>query len=143
MEKKASLKNIDDYLKSFTGQQRETLEKVRNAIKAVAPKAEEVISYGIAAFKQNGMIAYFAGFKNHCSYFPGSYAVIKQFEEELKPYSISKGTIRFSIDKPLSSSLIKKMVQTKIKENEMRQQAKANKKSVKKENSKSNALTHS
>lgn len=124
MEKKAAPKNVDDYLKSFTGQQRETLNKVRSAIKAAAPKAEELISYGIPAFKQNGMIAYFAGFKNHCSYFPGSYAVMKQFEEELKFYTVSKGTIQFSIDKPLSSSLIKKMVLAKIKENELKQAAK-------------------
>lgn len=124
MEKKAAPKNVDDYLKSFTGQQRETLNKVRSAIKAAAPKAEELISYGIPAFKQNGMIAYFAGFKNHCSYFPGSYAVMKQFEGELKSYTVSKGTIQFSIDKPLSSSLIKKMVLAKIKENELKQAAK-------------------
>jgi uncharacterized protein YdhG (YjbR/CyaY superfamily) len=131
MEMKISSKNVDAYLKTFTGQQRETLDKVRAAIKTAAPKAEEVISYGIPAYKQNGMIAYFAGFKNHCSYFPGSYAVIKQFEKELKSYKVSKGTIQFPIDKPLSSSLIKKMVQAKIKENELKQQAKSKKKTAK------------
>lgn len=128
MEKKVPPKNVDEYLKSFTGQQRETLGKIRSTIKAAAPKAEEVISYGMPAYRQNGMIAYFAGFKNHCSYFPGSYAVMKQFEEELKSYNVSKGTIQFAINKPLASSLIKKMVQAKIKENELKQQAKANKK---------------
>ena len=121
MEKKVPPKNVDEYLKSFTGQQRETLGKIRSTIKAAAPKAEEVISYGMPAYKQNGMIAYFAGFKNHCSYFPGSYAVMKQFEEELKSYNVSKGTIQFAINKPLASSLIKKMVQAKIKENELKQ----------------------
>ena len=121
---KAAAKNIDDYLKNFSGGQVTTLQKIRKAIQEAAPKAEEVISYGIPAFRQNGMIAYFAGFKNHCSYFPGSYAVIKQFQGELKSYEISKGTIRFPIDKPLSSSLIKKMVRAKIKENETRQKLK-------------------
>lgn len=123
-------KNVDDYLNSFTGMQRETLDKVRKSIRAAAPKAEETISYGMPAYKQNGMIAFFAGFKNHCSYFPGSYAVMKQFEEELKPYNISKGTIQFPIGKPLSASLIKKMVLAKISENETKQRAKTNKKSA-------------
>jgi uncharacterized protein YdhG (YjbR/CyaY superfamily) len=132
MEKKAPPKNVNEYLKSFTGIQRETLDKIRSTIKAAAPKAEEMISYGMPAYKQNGMIAYFAGFKNHCSYFPGSYAVMKQFEEELKSYNVSKGTIQFAIDKPLSSSLIKKMVIAKIKENELKQMAKTNKKAASK-----------
>ena len=125
---KAPAKNIDEYLESFSGEQKNTLEKIRKAIKEAAPKAEEVISYGMPAFKQNGMIAYFAGFKNHCSYFPGSYAVIKEFEDELKPYEISKGTIRFPINKPLSSSLVKKMVSAKMKENEIKQKTKPIKK---------------
>lgn len=130
-------KNVDDYLNSFTGLQRETLDKVRKSIQAAAPKAEETISYGMPAYKQNGMIAFFAGFKNHCSYFPGSYAVMKQFEEELKPYNISKGTIQFPIGKPLSASLIKKMVLAKISENETKQKVKTTKKAaVKKSKSK-------
>jgi uncharacterized protein YdhG (YjbR/CyaY superfamily) len=136
MEKKAPPKNIDAYLKSFAGQQKETLDKIRSSIKAAAPKAEEVISYGMPAFKQNGVIAYFAGFKNHCSYFPGSVAVMKQFEEELKSYNVSKGTIQFPIDKPLSSSLIKKLVLAKINEIEMKQQAKAKKAITKKKTTK-------
>lgn len=136
MGKKPPPKNVDEYLKAFTGQQRETLDKVRSVIKASAPKAEEVISYGMPAYKQNGMVAYFAGFKNHCSYFPGSYAVMKQFEEELKPYTVSKGTIQFPIDKPLSSSLLKKLVLAKLKENETKLLAKANKKTAAKKTAK-------
>jgi len=132
MEKKAPPKNVDDYLKSFKGQQKETLDKLRRAIRTAAPKAEEVISYGIPAYRQNGMIAFFVGFKNHCSYFPGSYAVMKQFEDELKSYHVPKGTIQFPIDRPLSSSLIKKLVLAKIKENDRKQQAKENKAVAKK-----------
>ena len=136
MQEKAPPKNVDEYLKAFTGSQRETLDKVRNVIKASAPKAEEVISYGMPAYKQNGMVGYFAGFKNHCSYFPGSYAVMKQFEEELKPYTVSKGTIQFPIDKPLSSSLLKKLVLAKLKENETKLLAKASKKTAAKKTAK-------
>jgi uncharacterized protein YdhG (YjbR/CyaY superfamily) len=134
MEKKSPPKNVDEYLKSFAGHQRETLDKVRSAIKIAAPKAVETISYGMPAYKQNGIIAYFAGFKNHCSYFPGSYAVMKEFAEELKSYNVSKGTIQFPIDKPLSPSLIKKLVQAKMKENDLKQKAKADKKRTAKTN---------
>lgn len=134
--KTAPPKTVDEYLKAFTGQQRETLDKVRSIIKATAPKAEEVISYGMPAYKQNGMVAYFAGFKNHCSYFPGSYAVMKEFEEELKSYTVSKGTIQFPIDKPLPSSLLKKLVLAKLKENETKLQAKATKKAAAKKTTK-------
>lgn len=125
-------KNVDAYFKTFEGVQLETLEKLRKAIKAAAPKAEETISYGMPVYKQNGTIAFFAGFKNHCSYFPGGNAIIKMFENELKPYEISKGTIRFAIDKPLPSSLVKKMVQAKIKYNETKLKIKQKKSSVKK-----------
>lgn len=121
---KTAPKNVDDYLKLFPEQQRNTLEKIRKAIKAAAPKAEESISYGIAAYKLNGPVAFFGGFKDHCSYFPAGYSVIKKFEEELKPYKILKGTIHFPVDKPLPSSLIKKMVQFKIQENEMKMKVK-------------------
>lgn len=127
MQKNPAAKTVDDYLKNFSGEQLATLKKIRRTIKAIAPNAEEVISYGIPAYRQNGMIAYFAGFKKHCSYFPGSGAVIKQFEEELKAYKVTKGTIQFPIDQPLASALIKKMVLAKIKTNDVKVQAKANK----------------
>ena len=127
MRKNAPAKTVDDYLKNFSGGQLATLQKIRVMIKAAAPEAEELISYGIPAYRQNGMLAYFAGFTNHCSYFPGSYAVIKQFEEELRPYKISSGTIQFARDKALPSSLVKKLVKAKMKENEMKRTKKPSK----------------
>jgi len=121
--KASSPKTVDDYLKQFPEPQKTTLEKVRKAIRDAAPQAEEIISYGIAGYKLNGPVAYFAGFKNHCSYFPGSYGVIKSFQKELESYEISKGTIHFPVNKPLPAALIKKMILAKIKENEERLQA--------------------
>ena len=133
MQKNVPAKTVDDYLNNFSGEHLATLQKIRKAIRLVAPGAEEVISYGIPAFKQNGTIAYFAGFKNHCSYFPGSYAVIKQFEEELKPYKISKGTIQFAVNKSLPSSLVKKLVLAKMKENEVKSKSRQVKKKTARE----------
>lgn len=122
---------VEEYLSLFPKEQRDALEKLRRVIRATAPKAEEIISYGMPAYKQNGILVYFGGFKNHCSFFPASYAVIKQFAEELKDYKTSKGTIQLPLDKAIPSTIIKKMVLARIKENELRKKQKAQKKNLK------------
>lgn len=122
---------VEEYLNLFPAAQRNALEKIRQVIKSAAPKAEELISYGMPGYKQNGVLVYFGGFKNHCSFFPASYAVIKQFAEELKDYKTSKGTIQLPLDKAIPSTIIKKMVQARIKENELRKKEKAQRKSLK------------
>ena len=122
---------VEEYLSLFSKEQRDALEKIRKIIKAVAPKAEEVISYGMPGYKQNGMLVYFGGFKDHCSFFPASYAVIKQFAEDLKNFKTSKGTVQFPLDKAIPSTVIKKMVLARIKENELRKKEKAQKKILK------------
>jgi len=122
---------VEEYLSLFSKEQRDALEKLRQVIKAAAPKAEEVISYGMPGYKQNGVLVYFGGFKNHCSFFPASYTVIKQFAEQLKDYKTSKGTIQFPLDKAIPSTLVKKMVVARIKENELKKKEKVQKKNLK------------
>lgn len=123
-------KTVEEYLNLFPEKQRIILEKIRTTIRNAAPKAEEAISYGMPAYKLNGALVYFGGFKDHCSFFPGSYAVIKQFGNDLKEYKTSKGTIQFPLDKPIPSALIKKMVQLRIKENEIKQKTRSDKKTA-------------
>ena len=113
----ATPQTVDDYLAAVPEQARATLEKIRKTIKAVAPQATEVISYQIPMFKQHGMLVGFAAFKGHCSLFPGSKAM-ETYKDELKAYETSKGTIRFPIGKPLPAALVKKLVKTRIAENE-------------------------
>ncbi|MDQ2975239.1 MAG: DUF1801 domain-containing protein [Acidobacteriota bacterium] len=117
--KSAPPKDVDEYLAGVPKEARATLEKLRKAIKAAAPKASEVISYQMPMYKQNGMLVGFAAFKDHCSLFPGP-AVIKAHQEELKSYKTSKGTIRFPSDKSLPAALVKKLIKTRIQENEAR-----------------------
>ena len=113
---------VEQYLAKVPSEPRATLEKLRKTIKAAAPKAVEVISYGIPTFKLDGrMLVSYAAFKEHCSFFPGS-APIKAHESELKSYVTSKGTIRFPNSKPLPAALVKKLVKTRIDENEKRKQ---------------------
>jgi|SRR5580704_760002 uncharacterized protein YdhG (YjbR/CyaY superfamily) len=107
-------KNVDDYLAAVPEPARGTLNKIRAAIRsAVPPQATETISYGIPAFKHKGVLVWFAAFSNHCSFFPTA-SVIEAFKNELKSYSLSKGTIQFPTDKPLPAALVKKMVKLRI-----------------------------
>jgi uncharacterized protein YdhG (YjbR/CyaY superfamily) len=112
-------KNVDEYLAGVPKEARATLEKLRKTIKAAAPMASEGISYQMPMYKHHGMVVGFAAFKNHCSIFPGA-AVMDAYQEELKPYETSKGTIRFPANKPLPATLVKKLVRARIKENETR-----------------------
>lgn len=121
------LKNIDDYLVMLPVETREALEKLRGIIRAAAPEAEEVISYQMPAFKYKGSLVGFAAFKNHCSFFPMNSKTVEAFKNELKAYKTSKGTIQFTLEKPLPAALVKKIVKARIKENEEIALAKKNK----------------
>jgi len=113
--------SVDAYLAGLPEDARSTLEPIRKAIAAAAPEADETISYGMPAFAYAGRpLVYFAAFKKHCSFFPGSYAVMEAFSEELERYDVEKGTIRFPIGKPLSATLVRKIVKARIRENEAR-----------------------
>lgn len=113
-------KDVDEYLADVPDIPRATLEKLRKTIKAVAPKATEGISYRIPVYKHLGMLVGLAAFKNHCSFFVMSYAVLKAHREELKQYDLDKGTIRFPLDKPLPAALVRKIVKARVAENEVK-----------------------
>ena len=126
MKKTTPAKTIDEYLAALPDDARTTLEKLRKLIKATAPKAEEVISYQMPAFKYHGMLVFFAAFKDHSSLFPGS-SVIEAHKEELKAYETSKGTIRFPKDKPIPMALVRKLVKARMIANEKAAKAKEKK----------------
>lgn len=109
--------SVEEYLAALPDEVRATLEKVREAIRAAAPAATEKIGYGMPGFAHEGRyLAYYAAFKDHCSFFPASSGVMEEFAEELERYDVSKGTIRFSIGKPLPATLVKKLVKARIRE---------------------------
>lgn len=111
-------KTPDEYLASVPEPARSALQHLRKIIRSVVPKeTTEVISYRIPMFKFNGMLVGYAAFKNHCSLFPTGSGVLDRFENELKGYRTSKGTIQFTPDKPLSDALIKKIVKARVAEN--------------------------
>src|SRR5881392_3518814 len=114
---KAKPTTIDEYLAAVSDEQRAALEKLRKTIRAAAPKAEECISYQLAAFRQNGMLVAFGATANHCAFYLMSSSTVEAHKDELKDYDTSKGTIRFPADKPLPVALVRKLVKARIAEN--------------------------
>jgi uncharacterized protein YdhG (YjbR/CyaY superfamily) len=110
--------DVAEYLASVPEPARTALNKLRAIIRSVAPpEATEAISYGIPTFKYKGMLASYAAFSGHCSLFPGAGPTI-EFKNDLKNFQTSKGTIRFAPDKPLPAALVKKLLKSRIRENE-------------------------
>ena len=107
---------IDEFLARLPGAQRTALEKLRQTIKKAAPQAEECISYGIPAFRQNGMLVGFGASAKHCSFFLMSGSTVAKHADELAAYDTSKGTIRFPADKPLPAALVRKLVKARLTE---------------------------
>ncbi len=115
----AKPETIDEYLAELSEDKRAALEKLRQTIRSVTPTAEEYFYYHIPAFRLNGQrLIGFAAATNHCAIYPLSAATVKAFKDELKNYDTSPGTIRFTPDKPLPATLIRKLVKARIEENE-------------------------
>jgi uncharacterized protein YdhG (YjbR/CyaY superfamily) len=110
-------KTVDEYIASAPNNKRAALTKLRKTIKGAAPKANEIISYGMAGYKQGtNRVAYFAYWKDHIALYGTSHEFIKAHAAELKPYVQSKGTIQFPADKPLPYGLVTKIVKARIVE---------------------------
>lgn len=116
-------KDINEYIAGFPEETQKILNQVRATIKKVAPRAEEKISYAIAAFTLNKMdLIYFAGYKNHIGLYPVPRGT-EEFKKELSVFKGGKSTVQFPLDKPIPLRLITKIVKYRIKKNA--EQAKA------------------
>jgi uncharacterized protein YdhG (YjbR/CyaY superfamily) len=112
-------KTIDEYLSTVKDEtKRAALQKLRRTIRSAAPKAEECISYGLAAFRQNGMLVALGATDKHCAFYLMSGSTVADHAKELAAYDTSKGTIRFAAEKPLPVGLVRKLVKARIAENE-------------------------
>ena len=110
-------KTVDEYLMTLPEDQQEALEKIRQAIKSAAPKAEEVISYQIPTSKLNGPLVQFSAFKNHLSLVVLSKSIAETFAKELAPFKSSGRTIHFTPEKLIPAALVKKIVKERVREN--------------------------
>lgn len=108
--------NVDVYLAGFPAASREYLVQIREAIRKAAPEAQELISYQMPAYKLNGALVYFAGYKNHIGFYPAG-SGIEIFKTKLSGYKTSKGTVQFPLTQPLPLDLIAEIVRFRVSEN--------------------------
>jgi uncharacterized protein YdhG (YjbR/CyaY superfamily) len=113
------LAKVEEYLSRVPEPARSTLELVRAAIRSAVPSGTtEVISYGMPAFRYEGVLVSYAAFKDHCSFFPMSAVLLDEFAEDVKNYRTSKGTLHFPLDKPLPAALVRNIVRIRVMQNE-------------------------
>ena len=118
--------SVDEYLASKPEPVQRILRRVGETIRKAVPAAEEVISYQIPAYKLHGRaMIYYAGWKQHYSLYPATAGLVTAFEDELAPYQISKGTIRFPLSGPVPVRLIARIAKFRAKEVAELEKAKA------------------
>jgi uncharacterized protein YdhG (YjbR/CyaY superfamily) len=121
----ANFKSVDEYIASHTGAVQRVLKRVRSAIRKAVPGAEEMLSYKIPTYKLNGRpVLYFAAWKQHYSVYPSNTHLVAAFKDELAPYEVSKGTIRFPLSEPVPVKLIESIARFRAKEVAAREKAK-------------------
>lgn len=108
--------SVDEYIGAFPHDVAELLQKIRATIRKAAPEAEETICYRMPTFTLNGPLVHFAACKNHLGFYPTP-SGINRFRRELSAYRTTKGAVQFPLDKPLPLSLIRRIVQFRVKEN--------------------------
>lgn len=109
--------NVDEYIAAFPPEVKKRMQQLRKTIKAAAPKAEEVISYQMPAYKYLGVLVFFAAYKNHIGFYPGAGGVI-EFVKALSSYKSAKGSVQFPHDRPIPFDVITRIVKFRVKQNE-------------------------
>jgi uncharacterized protein YdhG (YjbR/CyaY superfamily) len=118
---------VNDYIAAFPKDIQTILKKMRSIIKESAPPdAEEVISYGMPAFKYHGMLVFYSANKNHIGLYPTASPIV-HFKKELTCYRHSKGAIQFPIEQAIPAALVKRIVKFKVKENLEKEKARKKK----------------
>jgi uncharacterized protein YdhG (YjbR/CyaY superfamily) len=115
--------NIDEYIAGFPVNVQSILQEIRSVIQTAAPDAEEAIKYRIPTFVLDGNLVHFAAFEKHIGFYPTP-SGIKAFKDDLSAYHNAKGSVQFPLDKPIPFSLIRKIVEFKVKETRQKLAAK-------------------
>ncbi|MDP9220703.1 MAG: DUF1801 domain-containing protein [Actinomycetota bacterium] len=114
---KTDFKSVDEYIATLPEDVQAILQRVRSTIRKALPGAEEVISYQIPAYRlHGGTVLYFAGWKRHYSLYPATDHVVEAFKDELAPYEVDKGTIRFPLSQPVPVKLIERIAKFRARE---------------------------
>jgi uncharacterized protein YdhG (YjbR/CyaY superfamily) len=114
---KTDFKSVEEYLATLPDEVQAVLQRVRGIIRKAVPEAQEVISYQIPAYKlPGGPVLFFACWKKHYSLYPATQRLVTQFQDELAPYEVSKGTIRFPLGEPVPAKLIERIAKFRVQE---------------------------
>jgi len=119
-------KTIDEYISAFSPEVRAILQEVRQVVRSAAPGAQEAISYNIPAFKLNGVLVYFAAFKQHIGFYPPIRGD-SRLEKAVSEYAGEKGNLRFPLDQPIPYALIERITKLRVKQNLAKAKARRNK----------------
>jgi uncharacterized protein YdhG (YjbR/CyaY superfamily) len=123
MKNTIKYQTIDEYLDSFHQDLKNKLQILRSTIQEAAPDSTEAICYQMPTFKFNGNLVHFAAYKSHIGFYPGPSAILA-FVDELAPYNLSKGTIRFTIEDEIPLNLIVRIVKFRVEQNKSKLKAK-------------------
>jgi uncharacterized protein YdhG (YjbR/CyaY superfamily) len=116
---------VDEYIATYPEDVQAILQRVRSTIRKAVPGAEEVISYQVPTYKMHGdPVLYFAGWKRHYALYPATDQVVESFKDDLAPYNVNKGTIRFPLPRPVPVKLIERIARLRAKETAERARAK-------------------
>lgn len=119
-------KSVDEYISAQPEELLDALKRVRSTIRKAVPEAEEVISYKMPTYRLRGSrLLYFAGWKQHYALYAATDSVVAAFKDELTPYEVDKGTIRFPLSAPVPVKLIERIAKFRAKEVGEREKAKA------------------
>jgi uncharacterized protein YdhG (YjbR/CyaY superfamily) len=125
---KTDFKSVDEYIASRPEAAQGVLKRLRSTIRKAVPRAEETISYKMPAYKlYNRPVLYFAGWKEHYSLYPATGRVVAAFKDELAPYEVNKGTVRFPFSEPVPVKLIERIAKFRAKEVAAREKTQARK----------------
>ncbi|MBI3465042.1 MAG: DUF1801 domain-containing protein [Planctomycetes bacterium] len=126
MAKRQQAQDIDGYISGLPADVQAILQKVRHTIRQAAPDAKETISYQMPAFKQNGMLVYFAAWKKHIGLYP-PISGDKALEKAVARYAGPKGNLQFPLDEPIPYGLIERIVKLRVKQDSAKAAAKRKK----------------
>jgi uncharacterized protein YdhG (YjbR/CyaY superfamily) len=108
---------FDEYLGGLPGPQKAELERVRQVVRRTVPDAEESVSYGMPAFKYNKRpLLGFRASKNHLSVFPFSPEALDAARSALAGFDLSKGTVRFTPEKPIPDAAVEELLRHRLRE---------------------------
>jgi len=119
MDATKKYESVDEYISVQEKEIQSVLNRIRNIIKKTVPSASETISYGMPAYKQHGILCYFAANKHHVGFYPTG-SPIEVFKDELISYKTSKGAIQFPYNEELPEDLIKKIIEYRVNEDELK-----------------------